>query len=174
MELFGERPTRGPTVSFLSLFLSFRLLPLYVCSFFFSLSLSFLLVFHPPPRYTLFLPRSFHLCRSPFLSVRLVLLRPNRSFVRGGRPQARQRWDQATRKDHLVLYILVPAAIILSTAFKNIRRSHWINRRKSVAAPSWGYNRVFLRIRSILSSLTELSSPPRMILDIIFDIALQF
>jgi len=36
--------------------------------------------------------------------------------------QARQRRDQATRKDHLVLYILAPAAMILSTAFKNIRR----------------------------------------------------
>lgn len=68
---------------------------------------------------------SLRLSRSPSLGWFLP--------VRNGGPQARQRWDQATRKDHLVLYILTPAAMILSTAFKNIRRSRWITRRKSVA-----------------------------------------
>lgn len=107
VELFGEQPTRGPTVSFLSLFLSFFLA----------------FVPRPPPRR--FLSRIPFLPVCPCLSIPLC---PARSpsfgwFIRvTAVPQARQRRDQATRKDHLVLYILAPAAMILSTAFKNIRR----------------------------------------------------
>lgn len=92
-----------------------------------------------PSLATLFLPCTFsysvHLCPPLFLSVCRILLRSAGSSVSSGGPQARQRWDQATRKDHLVLYILTPAAMILSTAFKNIRRSRWITRRKSEAVP---------------------------------------
>lgn len=89
-----------------------------------SFSLSFFaFVPHPPPRRFLFPSLLFSLS----LSLLYLSLSSTFSFARLAHsytavPQARQRRDQATRKDHLVLYILAPAAMILSTAFKNIRR----------------------------------------------------
>lgn len=118
VELFGEQPTRGPTVSFLSLFLFLSYVP------------------HPPPRRFLF--PLFLFSRSVPVSLRFSLS-STFSFARLHSytpvPQARQRRDQATKKDHLVLYILAPAAMILSTAFKNIRRPCWISQRKSMTWP---------------------------------------
>lgn len=106
-----------------------------------SFSHSFLvsLVPRPPPRYALS-PLYFFILRSSLsASISLCLSRsPSLGWllrISSGGPQARQRWDQATRKDHLVLYILTPAAMILSTAFKNIRRSRWITRRKNLVVP---------------------------------------
>lgn len=110
VELFGEQPTREPT--------PFRFphtLSLARSSS--SPSLSF---FHPcsisPPSVFVSLP------------VCLVLL---------GRFIRIPRWPASStpfnsRKDHLVLYIVAPAAIILPRVFKNIRRSCWISQRKSV------------------------------------------
>lgn len=105
VELFGEQPTRGPTVSFLSLLLFFFLA----------------FVSHPPPRCFLFPLFLFSRSVSVSLSIFLCSARsPSLGWFIRTMPQARQRRDQATKKDHLVLYILVPAAMILSTAFKNI------------------------------------------------------
>lgn len=102
VELFGEQPTRGPTVSFRSL----------------------ILLLHPPSR-----RESFSLIPSQFVSIPFYFsLFVSLSFaclVHSYAAVAHELGNvgtRATRKDHLVLYILAPAAMILSTAFKNIRR----------------------------------------------------
>lgn len=114
VELFGEQPTVSFLSPFLSFFLAFVPHPpfsfLFPSFFFYLSSLFFFLYF------SLF---------STFFFARLV-----HSYTAVAVPQARQRRDQATRKNHLVLCILVPAAMILSTAFKNIRRPRWISQRK--------------------------------------------
>lgn len=100
---------------------------------FLSLALARSVIPHPPPHV---LPPSSHFSSpSVFvslpLSVSFLSSRPVYSVHRGG-PQAPTTLGETRRKDHLVLYIVAPAAIILQRAFKNIRRSCWISRRKSV------------------------------------------